>query len=55
MTKEAQQIYQAIIGHISDETVKLSGAEYYDLLEEVASHVEGLRECYREEHFEDFE
>jgi len=54
MTPETEAAYtkaQEEIGKISE---PLKGTDYFEFLEELASHLECLIDCYKDEHPEEF-
>lgn len=54
MTKATEKIYNKLAAGIADESQKLGGSDYYDLLDELSGHIGMLQLAYREEHPEDF-
>lgn len=50
-----EALYQKTICAIADNAKDMAPGDYFEYLEKVASHIEALIECYKEEHPEDFE
>ena len=55
MTKATQAAFNIVRESIDKQGETLRGADWYELLEEIDSHVSGCMECYREENPGDFE
>jgi len=49
MTKEAKAVYQPLREHVMDAVVKLSDADYLDVLENLSTDLDGAVEAKREE------
>lgn len=55
MTKKTEKLYHELQSLIADKCMSIKGVDYFDLLEELASHIQCLIDCYKDEHREDFE
>lgn len=54
MSEASQKAYQAIQDKLGEECKDLAPSDYFEVIEELESHVESLIDCYKEEHREDF-
>lgn len=55
MTDRAQSALDSIQRVLEQSTEHLPAPDYFDVLEELAGHLQCLIDCYKEEHREDFE
>jgi hypothetical protein len=52
--KATEEAAERVIASLDKEGKKLRGADWYELLQAVASRIECYEECYREENPEEF-